>query len=437
MSRKIAVKGIVAAVVFSLSCAIFTTATSEIKVNASAQSDLESLISKIEAENKEIDNKISSLQGDISTNKEYQDLVYDKLVATKDQIDYYNNLLYYKEEEIADKEAEIQALEKKISATEDDILVKEQNIETLNKQNEENLVKFGQIVRALYISGSDDVMSVLADSADFYDLLVRSKLMANITKSNKEFMDDLQASIDEIEDMIFKLENQKKQLELDKEGLVRQKEQLDLEREALEAERAEVQEISRQYNADYDKYSAIIDGFEDKQAALEAERAANKEEIEEYERQIQIMIQQAQQGSSMVYDDGTWLYPVKPKFTYITTYFGYDPWRNGNHSGIDIGNAGINGTSIYASKPGVVIKAKHTYIQGYSYGKYVVIDHGSGYSTLYGHCSELYVNEGDYVKQGDVIAAVGSTGWSTGPHLHFEVRKNGKAQDPFNYINLP
>ncbi len=434
---KIAVRGVAAALVFALSCAFFTTASSEIKVNASAQSELEDLISKIEAENKEIDNKINSIQGDISENKEYQDLVYEKLVSTKEQIDYYNNLLYYKEEEIANKESEINALENKILSTEEEISVKEQNINTLNEENEKNLVKFGQIIRALYISGSDDVMSVLADSTDFYDLLVRSKLMANITKSNKEFMDELQASIREIEDMIFKLETQKKQLELDKESLIKQRDDLNLQREALEAERGEVQEMSRQYNADYDKYSAIIDDFESRQEALEAERAANKEEIEDYERQIQILIQQAQQGSTTIYDDGTWLYPVNPKFTYITTKFGYDPWRDGSHSGIDIGNAGINGTNIYASKPGVVVVAKHTYIQGYSYGKYVVIDHGSGYSTLYGHCSELYVNKGDYVNQGDVIAAVGSTGWSTGPHLHFEVRINGVAQDPFDYIDLP
>lgn len=437
MLRKIAVKSTAAVLVFALSCAVFTTASSEIKVNATAQSELEDLISQIEAENKEIDNKINSIEGDISENKEYQDLVYQKLVSTKEQIDYYNNLLYYKEEEIANKEDEIKTLENKILSTEEEISVKEKNIETLDKENEENLVKFGQIIRALYISGSNDVMSVLADSTDFYDLLVRSKLMANITKSNKQFMDELQASIDEIEEMISKLETQKKQLELDKEALIKQKNELDLQREALEAERGEVQEMSRKYNADYDKYSAIIDDFEGRQEALEAERAANKKEIEEYERQIQIMIQQAQQGSTTVYDDGTWLYPVNPRFTYITTYFGYDPWRDGNHSGIDIGDAGINGTNIYASKSGVVVVAKHTYIQGYSYGKYVVIDHGSGYSTLYGHCSELYVNKGDYVNQGDIIAAVGSTGWSTGPHLHFEVRIDGVAKDPFDYIDLP
>ncbi|MCM1055477.1 MAG: M23 family metallopeptidase [Bacteroides sp.] len=145
----------------------------------------------------------------------------------------------------------------------------------------------------------------------------------------------------------------------------------------------------------------------------------------------------AQQGSTQTYQQGDWLWPVETRFHYITTYFGWDSWRSGNHYAIDIGDGGINGTNIYASKGGVVITAKDTYIPGYSYGKYVVIDHGEGYSTIYAHCSAIYVYEGQAVNQGDVIAAVGSTGWSTGPHLHFGVYINGVAQDPFNYVNYP
>ena len=68
---------------------------------------------------------------------------------------------------------------------------------------------------------------------------------------------------------------------------------------------------------------------------------------------------------------------------------------------------------------------------------YVVIDHGNGYQTLYAHCSAIYVSVGQKVNKGDVIAAVGSTGWSTGPHLHFEVRKDGARQDPLAYVSVP
>ena len=125
------------------------------------------------------------------------------------------------------------------------------------------------------------------------------------------------------------------------------------------------------------------------------------------------------------------------KFHLITTYFGYDAWRNGNHGAIDVGDGGINGANIYASKGGEVIVAKTSYTPGYDYGMYVVIDHGNGYQTLYAHCSAIYVSVGQKVNKGDVIASVGSTGWSTGPHLHFEVRKDGARQDPLAYVSVP
>ena len=101
------------------------------------------------------------------------------------------------------------------------------------------------------------------------------------------------------------------------------------------------------------------------------------------------------------------------------------------NTGIDIASSGISGTSIYAAKGGTVIKA------GYNrgYGNYVVIDHGGGYATLYGHASVLNVSAGQTVTKGDVIAKVGSSGYSTGPHLHFEIIKNGEYTNPISYFS--
>lgn len=108
----------------------------------------------------------------------------------------------------------------------------------------------------------------------------------------------------------------------------------------------------------------------------------------------------------------------------ITQYFGF------RHTGVDI--AGPSGTALYASRGGTVVKSQCGWNGGY--GCYIIIDHGGGVQTLYGHVSELYVSAGQQVSQGQTIAAMGSTGRSTGPHIHFEVRVNGAQQNPLRYI---
>jgi len=118
---------------------------------------------------------------------------------------------------------------------------------------------------------------------------------------------------------------------------------------------------------------------------------------------------------------GELLWPTNS--TRITQYYG---WR---HSGLDIGNK--KGQPIYASEAGKVETAGWN---SGGYGYYVIINHGNGLQTLYAHASELYIAKGDSVSRGDVIAAIGSTGWSTGPHIHYEVRVNGTRVNPLDYI---
>lgn len=119
---------------------------------------------------------------------------------------------------------------------------------------------------------------------------------------------------------------------------------------------------------------------------------------------------------------------IRPVSGTITSRFGLR--SRDNHKGLDIGAP--NGTPIYAAASGTVTVSQYGY--GGGYGNYVMISHGNGIQTLYGHCSELCVEVGEYVSQGQLIAKVGSTGISTGNHLHFEVRVNGVVQDPQNYV---
>lgn len=119
---------------------------------------------------------------------------------------------------------------------------------------------------------------------------------------------------------------------------------------------------------------------------------------------------------------------VKPLSGTITSRYGLR--SRDNHKGLDIG--ADYGSSIVAAAGGTVTTASYGY--GGGYGNYVIISHGNGVQTLYGHCSSLCVSEGEYVSQGQLIAKVGSTGTSTGNHLHFEIRVNGVTQDPQNYV---
>lgn len=126
---------------------------------------------------------------------------------------------------------------------------------------------------------------------------------------------------------------------------------------------------------------------------------------------------------------GDFMWPV-PYTKSITSYYG-SRWGT-FHYGIDISSSGVDGQDIVASDTGKVTFAGY---DNSGYGYYVIIDHGNGYETMYAHCSDIYISEGASVKQGDVIAAVGSTGDSTGSHLHFEVIKNGEKLDPVNYVS--
>lgn len=434
-NKKLLKRGVSIAAAFAMALAIAASPSKQLEVSASSSiTEKQDKIKELEDRNKEIENQISNIDGEISESKELQALWLEKINVAKDQVDNYAHLLYLKEQDISAKQADITALDLQITAKEQEIEQKQKEIADLKALNEENLEKFGEVIRALYMTENSDIFSVLAESSDIYDLLVRTKMMINVTDQNERMMEELQASIRDTEAKIKQLEEDEKQLQAYHSKLEQDMNELEAAKQDLLDKQAEASRLSDEYTKNYNTYSVLISDFKNKQEQLQSEKKANAAEIADYEKQIQREIQQAQQASNQVYQQGEWMWPVELQFHMITTYFGWDAPMNRSHSGIDIGNAGINGTNVYASKAGTVITAKDTYIPGYSYGKYVVIDHGDGYSTLYGHCSAIYVTVGQQVERGDVIAAVGNTGWSTGPHMHFEVRVNGIAQDPFNYV---
>ena len=406
---------------------------------ADTQSDLEQKIKDADDRIKDIEQKIKDAGSDIENNKELQDNYFNKLVATQEKIDLVNLSVSNKEAEIADQEAKINAVQLRITETEYRIEDKEAEIDMLDKQNKSNIDRFGQIIHAMYITDSDDYLSVIAGSADFYDIFIRSEIMKSVSEQNLNFAHQLMADIEKLKQDEVQLEEDKKQLQSDKLTLEAQMDELVGQKRELDEQKKYYNDLNAGYWDEYNTYAVKIQDLETRQANLQYQKKVTQADREKAQAALEEEIRRAQEAAkhNTVYDTGEWAWPVSPSFTLITTYFGYDSWRNGNHGGIDIGNGGMMGANIYASKGGEVIVAKTTYIPGYDYGMYVVIDHGNGYQTLYAHCSAIYVSVGQVVNKGDCIAAVGATGWATGPHLHFEVRLNGSRIDPLGVVAKP
>lgn len=278
--------------------------------------------------------------------------------------------------------------------------------------------RFRKRVRVMEEAGSATYLSILFQSKSFSDLLDRWEMINEIIGYDQSLMDDLAKQKADIEEA-------KQQLEADKQDQLQNRKELDL----IQAELAE------QYGAADQLIAGLMQDLIDKEELynqeVEAERQAN-EEIKKAEEEFKKQQEAAKKNTSFV--GGVFAWPAPGYEGNITSPFGMRKHPilkvNKFHTGIDIGAP--KNTKIVAANSGTVIVA--TYNSGY--GNYLVVDHGGGYTTLYAHQTKFAsgVKVGTQVAKGDTIGYVGSTGMSTGPHLHFEVRIKGEYQDPTGYV---
>ncbi len=413
---------------------------------ADMKSEIEALedeIKKINEKNQQREDQIKNLNGNIADNKEAMAVVNDQIDGTNSEIQKYGELITLKMEDINNKLAEIDAVTLTITDKENEITEKQQQITELQAQNKENLAKFAKLARAMYMTDSSNVMPVLNGSDDWYDYFVYSDVVRNISGQNAEFMLRLQNSIEHQETLIDDLNADIAALENDKADLNQQKVDYQNQLAAFKQEKEDLQKYADDRLSYLNNLASQNKSLQNKVSGLRTEIYQSNEEVEELNKAIEEIIRKAQESSSGEVYTGGYLWPVNGKFQTISTYFGYDAWRGGMHYGLDICGGGIKDTSIYATQSGRVISVinacSHNYGKsgrhscGGGYGNYIIIDHGGGMSSLYAHCGSINVSVGQHVNKGDVIGKVGSTGWSTGFHLHFEVRKNGKATNPFDY----
>ena len=396
---------------------------------------LEEEAERIKEENEQRELEIGSLSGDISANEKTMDTINAQIDGIQAEIQTYGQLITAKQEAIGQKKIEIVDVENAIAVKETEIENKRARIGELEIENEANLKKFAQLIRVLYMNDTSDTVPIIEGSDDWYDFFVYQDVVQNISSRNLEFVNDLKSAIGEQENLIIELNNDINDLANEQAYLEEQKAQLEADLASLESEKTALQAHADERYDTLSQYAAYNETLESKVTKLRGLMNASAEEMDAINAEIEELIRAKQLANSggPVYSSDGFRWPLDSKYTYITTYFGYDAWRSGNHYGIDVGNAGIGGANIYAAQSGTVILAYNNGGWNGGYGNYVIIDHGGGLSTLYAHCSSTVVVAGQTVSKGDVIGYVGTTGWSTGNHLHFETRVNGTAVDPFSY----
>lgn len=349
--------------------------------------------------------KIKSLQAEQADLKA-------KIEAAANNIEEQENKKKYLDSLISSTETEIETATQLIAEYESKIVTKNAEIEEMEASIEENYNEMMGRLRFSYEQGSVSYLELILASEDMADFLSSIDRVKSIMDFDKSLMDELTAQLKLLEDERTVLTNtldEQKDLE---ESLASKK--LDLENQIKQAD-----DYITQLEADEEAYAAEYE------KAKAAEKEANTA--------IEKLLAERQKSENQQYWGGDFIWPVPKNITRISSYYGWRIlWgRSDFHLGIDIPAAA--GTDIYASNGGTVVTATYHY----SYGYYVLIDHGGGYATLYAHNSRLLVKAGDVVEQGDVIAKMGTTGSSSGNHCHFEVRVNGKTQNPLNYVKQP
>ena len=326
------------------------------------------------------------------------------------------------EEQLRQATAELGTIKEQRVAVENDITLNERQLAEAQKRLEGRESVFYKRVRDIYINGRLSYLDVVIGSKDFSDFANRLEVLKRIIDSDITLINEIKKERAEIEAHKQKLEaDRAKLVELEKDALAKQAEieQKKAERNVVlqkaQNDRATAMQAIEELNASSAQVSAML---KERQAARAAAAAAAAQSS-------------GGQGASDNWVQGTGQlgWPVSGE---ITSPYGYrvHPIYGTTiyHSGIDIGVD--EGTPVHAADGGVVVWSG--WMGGYGYA--VVIDHGNGLSTLYGHNSELAVDEGQSVAKGQVISYAGSTGNSTGPHVHFEVRANGDPVDPMGYL---
>lgn len=394
--RLVALLVVVAVLLPIMDSGLVTTADAKVTQGQidSLQDDADALASQ----RKELETQMDALSGEKDNALEKKVLLEQQIAVIQDEIDNISNQIenYYQL-----------------------ILLKEEEIRIMEEEERRQYALFCERVRIMEEEGEISYWSVLFSATDFSDLLDRFIMVEEIIEYDNAVMEELNAIREKLEVDRAALETSKRAQELAKMKQVEAQDALKLREDEVDAV---IQTIRNS--------EAVLEKAEKQ---LDAAVAEMDKEIAEKERELEAQLAAA--GGSIVSESG-FVWPLASKYNVLYSLFGGRKHpitgKIGTHGGIDV--PAPSGSNIYAGKSGIVLTNQYNK----SYGNYIVISHGNGESSLYAHMkSRGIVKEGTTVKQGQVIGYVGTTGSSTGNHLHYEIRKNGYKKDAVNYYDIP
>ena len=358
-------------------------AEKEMKDLKNSLSDVKSLVSKLENEKSDLKNYVTQLDS--------------TLAAIEERI---QNLL----SQITQKEEEIKVTQELLAQAK---VVEESQYESMKER-----------IKCNYEQGEYHFLERIFSAKSFMELLNRITYEEAMAKYDREKLDEFIAN--------------REYIELCEQQLQVEKEYLDTVKVCVENEQAAVEALIVTKKQEIEKYESNISTQEKAIKEYEAEIAEQNEIIKQLEKAVEEEKKKLLQNNAPIYDGGTFAFPLE-SYTRISDDYGYriHPILNVKqfHNGVDF--AAPSGTTIYAAYDGKVVAATYSATMG----NYIMIDHGDGLYTIYMHASKLYVSKDAIVTKGQKIAAVGTTGRSTGNHLHFSVRKNGSYVSPWEYLS--
>ncbi|MBQ7095457.1 MAG: peptidoglycan DD-metalloendopeptidase family protein [Clostridia bacterium] len=353
---------------------------------------------------------VSDMQNELNDLAEKREKLEKELNKIKNQKEATLEQKEIIDRQIIDLNDEAEILENMVDKLSDQLKESEEKLDRAEADLDENTQLAKDRIRAMYELGNTSYVEIILSSTSLHDFVGRVELVKQMASYDKSVIDNLKKT--------------KETIETETKSI---KEKTEKQQAALSTMESNLHTLEKKQS----QSDALIQKFNEQ--TEENKRALAAAEAAEEKLQEEIRAALAGKGDEE-FVGGEWLWPVNGYYG-ITSKFGYryHPLTGvyKMHTGVDVAGSGINRKPIRAANSGTVLKA------GYNvgYGNYVVIDHGGGYTTLYGHASSLAVSAGQKVSRGDTIAYVGSTGYSTGPHLHYEIIQNGERKNPLSFYS--